>query len=654
MVALCAFRPQFGEGAGMSAASELATLRATAKALGIQPSFVDVWGKRRHADPDTLRAAVELLGGWTGGGAAGGRDAAGCVEPILLTAGSGRRVPAPGAGQAELLLDGGDRLDLAVAAGGASVRLPGDLPVGRHRLRLDRAGDVAERWVLVAPERTHDPSTAPDLAVFLPLHGLASSSGHDLGDLGDLGRLAAELAPLAGRPLGLAVLPLLATSPERPSPYSPLSRRFWNELHLDLTRVPGGAAALADPDLLGRIEARRQARLVDWTAVAADVHRVLDAVADAVGPELDSQTAGDDLLAAYARFRGRGDQRAERRHRLGQWLMRQQLDELAAELAGRGQALVLDLPLGATGDGFDVASQPEAFVAGWSVGAPPDEFFPAGQIWGFPPPHPVTTRGDGHRLFAESVANRARYAGVVRIDHVMALQRLWWVPVGAPAGAGVYVHYPADELVAALAIESHRHRAVIVGEDLGTVPPAIGRHMRRRGLLGMYEEQFAIPGAGRGELPDIPRDVVAGMNTHDMPTFAAFWSGDDIDDRVDLGLLDATDAERARRQRAAARSAYRARLGVAGDDPSAVLHAALARLGRSDARVVSVGLEDLWLERAPQNVPGTDAERPNWRRRMAVAAEDIAADGRVRAGLALVGAARAAGAAGREERKAAS
>jgi 4-alpha-glucanotransferase len=233
----------------------------------------------------------------------------------------------------------------------------------------------------------------------------------------------------------------------------------------------------------------------------------------------------------------------------------------------------------------------------------------------------MTTRRDGHRLFAECVANLARYAGVVRIDHVMGFQRLWWVPPGAPADAGVYVNYPAAELVAALAIESHRHRAVVVGEDLGTVAPAIRRHMRRSGMLGMYEEQFAIPAAADGELPEIPRDVVAGLNTHDMPTFASFWSAQPV----------------------AIRSAYRARLGVAGEDSTAVLSGALARLGRSDARVVSISLEDLWLERDPQNVPGTDVEQPNWRRRMAVAAEDIASDERVQEGLAVVGRARRLG-----------
>jgi 4-alpha-glucanotransferase len=140
-------------------------------------------------------------------------------------------------------------------------------------------------------------------------------------------------------------------------------------------------------------------------------------------------------------------------------------------------------------------------------------------------------------------------------------------------------------------------------------------------MLGMYEEQFAVAAAADGDLPAIPEEVVAGLNTHDMPTFAAFWAG----------------------QPAAVRSAYRAHLGVADDDVSPVLHAALGRLGRSDARVVSITLEDLWLEREPQNVPGTDVERPNWRRRMAVAAEDIASDERVRAGIATVARARRLG-----------
>jgi 4-alpha-glucanotransferase len=484
-----------------------------------------------------------------------------------------------------------------------------------------------------------DPSGAPDLGVFLPLYGLVTDTGTDLGDLADLARLTEGLAEQSPGPLAIALLPLLATRPDSPSPYSPVSRRFWNELHLDLTALPGGSDALADAGRAARIAARRADRHVDWAAVATDVHEVLDAVAAALGDRLDAETAGDDLLHRYARFRAGGDRCAERRHLAGQWAMRRQMAELTAALATRDQTLVLDLPVGAAADGFDVADDPEQFLEGWSVGAPPDPLFSGGQSWGLPPPLPAAGSADGHRLFAESLATLARHAGVVRVDHVMALQRLWWIPPGAPATDGVYVAYPTDELVAAMSVESHRHGAVIVGEDLGTVSRSVRNRMRRAGMLGMHEEQFAIDAmvdaVADGGLDDVPAEVVAGLNTHDMPTFGGFCHGSDVHDHAALGLHDAAGAEAALARRDAALAAYAAHLGTE-PEARALLVAALRRLGGSPARIVSVALEDLWLEAEPQNVPGTSTERPNWTRRMAVPAGSVPTHPDVVAGLALL------------------
>ena len=545
-----------------------------------------------------------------------GGERGGDAGPVLVRAGSGRHVELGGATGAELVLEDGTAVDLRVRSG--SARLPRDLPIGRHLLRSD-GGRAPRRAVLVAPPRTRDAGAAPDLGVFLPLYALAGPTGTDLGDLADLERLGAGLAAIAPGPLAIALLPLLATRPESPSPYSPVSRRFWNELHLDLTALPGGPDALADAGRAARIATRRADRHVDWAAVAADVHGVLDAVVDALGDRLDAETAGDALLHRYARFRAAGDRRAERRHLAGQWAMRIQLDRATTALAAREQTLVLDLPVGAAGDGFDVGDNPDQFLAGWSVGAPPDPLFAGGQAWGFPPPLPSAAGADGHRLFAESLATLARFAGVVRIDHVMALQRLWWIPPGAPATEGVYVRYPTDELVAVVAIESHRHGAVIVGEDLGTVSASVRARMRRSGMLGMHEEQFAIDAAADAGLTEIPAEVVAGLNTHDMPTFAGFCRGADVHDHADLGLHDRAGADAALARRGVAVAAYAALLG-ARPELRPLLAAALRRVGASAARVVSVSLEDLWLEPEPQNVPGTASERANWTRRLAVPA----------------------------------
>ncbi len=226
---------------------------------------------------------------------------------------------------------------------------------------------------------------------------------------------------------------------------------------------------------------------------------------------------------------------------------------------------------------------------------------------------------------------------MLRIDHVMQLHRLFWIPRGAAAADGVYVRYPADELYAVLCLESHRHQAVIVGENLGTVPPEVGEAMDRHGVLGMYVLQYELQPGNEGSLRPPPEDTAASLNTHDMPTFAAFWQGKDIADLVDLGLFDERQAQEERERRAQLRA------GMAGllkkklksqegaPDPTeaetygAVLRDRLEWLAASPARLVLVNLEDLWGEPAPQNMPGTHLERPNWRRKARLTLEEIEA-----------------------------
>jgi len=216
---------------------------------------------------------------------------------------------------------------------------------------------------------------------------------------------------------------------------------------------------------------------------------------------------------------------------------------------------------------------------------------------------------------------------MLRVDHVMGLHRLYWLPPGLDARSGVYVRYPADELYAILTLESVRSGCTVVGENLGTVPPEVNPTLARHGVLGMYVLQFELRPEGR-PLPPKPNSV-ASLNTHDTPTFAGFWAGRDIADRVDLGLLDEAGA--------AAEQEYRGRIRAATIDflrgaglfppgesgPEAVLRGLLRFLSRSEAPMVLVNLEDLWLEDRPQNVPGTSWERPNWRRKARYAFEEF-------------------------------
>ena len=265
------------------------------------------------------------------------------------------------------------------------------------------------------------------------------------------------------------------------------------------------------------------------------------------------------------------------------------------------------MPLGVHADSYDTWRERNSFAEGATVGAPPDAHFTGGQDWEFPPPHPQRAREDGYRYLIESLRHVMRHASILRIDHVLGLHRLFWIPDGTDGGDGVYVRYPADELYAILVLESHRNRTILLGEDLGNVPPYVRPAMARHGLLRSYVLQFEL---AFGHAPDPPdRSQVASLNTHDTELFAAFWQG----------LPDA--------QRRSALTGLLAGEGVAdGDfaDAGQAQRAANSWLAKSEASTVIVSLEDLWQETEPQNVPGTsERARSNWRRKARHSLEEI-------------------------------
>jgi 4-alpha-glucanotransferase len=402
---------------------------------------------------------------------------------------------------------------------------------------------------------------------------------------------------------------------------------------------------------------------VDYRAVAALRRPVLDALAarffaagGAARPDYRAFLARQPQAEDYARFRaaterlhtpwpnwpepqqggllldGDYDPAAARQHLYAQWLAEQQLAGLAERARAQGGRLYLDLPLGVHADSYDVWRERGAFALGMAGGAPPDPFFMGGQNWGFPPLHPEAMRAGGYRYFRACVRHHLAHAGVLRIDHVMGLHRLYWIPTGVDAREGVYVRYPADELYAVLSLESHRARAMLVGEDLGTVPRSVRAAMAGHGLRRMYVGQFELRQSADEPLgPMVPR-AAASLNTHDMYPFAAFWWALDVPDRQRLGVLEPDMAQGEEQHRGTVRGALLEHLRRGGEvgasedgeaEACAVLVALLRRLASSDAGVVLVNLEDLWLETEPQNVPGTWRERPNWRRKMRYRLDEV-------------------------------
>lgn len=648
----------------MSAAEAEATptqpLLRLARAAGVQPSYVDNGGVRRQAGTAALLGVLHALGVEVRGPDDAARALAE-VEgerrpseaPVVVALDGAATTSVEAGAQVELQLEDGSAVQPTVSPDG-TVTLS-ELPAGAHRLWID--GRAASH-VLSSPTRLAG-SRVPRrrrLGVFAPTYALRRHEGdRGMGDLRDL-EATARWADEHGGAL-VATLPLLPTflgdgaEPFEPSPYSPVSRVAWNEAYLDLAALPGASSPPPAGGAPGDVPP-----LVDWRQQGVVVREALDAAAAALGDRgwaaVDAWGADRPDVASYARFRAATqrhgpwptwptswqqgdltdaelDHGVERRHLLAQWAMDQQLGELAGTLQERRQLLYLDLPIGAHPDGFDTWHHRSSFATGVSVGAPPDAFFAKGQDWGFPPLHPARSQADGHAYLRACIAHHLRHAGMLRIDHVMAVHRLWWVPPGLPADQGAYVTYPAEELYAAILLEAERAGAEVVGEDLGTVPGEVRRSLGRHGLLGMHALQFELPSED-GEAPPAPRRRdLALLNTHDMATFDAFWTAADVDLRAELGLLDDGEADDERQRRAAQRwavASWLARTGDPVDRPTApaVLEALVRHLGRGPARWVLLTLEDLWSEQQPQNVPGVAGDRyPSWRHRARIAVDDL-------------------------------
>jgi 4-alpha-glucanotransferase len=323
-------------------------------------------------------------------------------------------------------------------------------------------------------------------------------------------------------------------------------------------------------------------------------------------------------------------------------MVHRQLLDARARLDANGFRLGLDLAVGVHPDGYDPWSRQSLFGEGISVGAPPDSGFPSGQDWGFAPVLPAASQREGHRYFAASIAHQAALAGVLRVDHIMAWSRLYWIPHGFDVHQGTYVSYPAEELFAVLTLESTRHRCEIVGENLGNVPKEIDEALPRHRIWGMYLAQFEASQPGSASPPD--NQAVALVGTHDTPTFAGWLAGSDIAERIRFGLLrpeaepDVTNERRTsvRRMTDWLRSNESA--------PREMLAKLLNWLGRSESPLVVVWLEDLWLEREGVNLPGTPSSvRPNWQRAMGRLLDEIVADPRLDAELRGIDEARHAG-----------
>ncbi len=661
---------------------KLRGLSRLARLLGIQTSYYDLQKKRQVATTQSLIAIVAILGHpvatsqdvedaiarvlrahWTRG-----------IEPVTVTwegkaALATVRVPVSSRllAQCRLQLDGGGEMrweaplknkrgaETAVIDGmrytTRTLDLPDDLAVGYHTLDVEVDGRTLNTTVLHAPTQAFC-NIDRAWGIFLPLYALRTAHTLGNGDFSDLRELSKWAASMGANIVG--TLPLLANfleQPFEPSPYSPASRLFWNELYVDPRRSPDfdscvpAQIPLASPELCAEFDRIRAEPTLDYQAAIKARRAVLEPLAlctaEQTNTEFTNFLRDHPRIDDYARFRATTEKQgaswqswpprlregtltkddydddARKYHAYAQWLANKQLGDAAAESSAM---LYLDLPLGVHRDSYDVWRERDLFAITASAGAPPDPFFTKGQQWGFPPMKPEAMRATSYRYLRECLRNMMQYAGVLRLDHVMNLQRLFWVPEGHEATDGAYVRYNSEELFAVLCIESQREMCVVVGEDLGVVPTEVRSAMAKHNVQRMSVVQFEA-NADEPPLGSAPHASVASLNTHDMPTFAAYWNADDVADRQDLGLLDDNGAIEARKDRKnVTRSLARffkstqSLKQLPGSARDAV-RAALLHLAEGDARFVLINLEDLWQEPLPQNVPGTWQERPNWRRK---------------------------------------
>ena len=677
-----------------------AGLQRLARLFGVEPSYTDGLGRARSAGDEALLAILRARGAQLerpdqaeDAARARERDLWRRPLPAVAVSFDGEppriavRLPrerAHGRFELQVRFEEGGEGRWAVDLGGLhdeqtaevdgrawvlrSAPLPDDAPWGYHRLAAQLDGAAHEALWIRAPARAAAPQ--PERrehawGLFAPVYALRSERDLGCGDLTELQGLL-ELARAHGGGL-VATLPILAAfldEPYDPSPYSPVSRLFWNELYVDPRRAAELGAGTKARKLLDSAKLRREVQAlrklpeVDFRRCMALRRRALEALrADLPkDPEREGRfreaLRREPRLSDYARFRacaerhragwqgwpqrerdgdlrpGDYDQDAADHHAFAQWLAEEQVDQLARRAREHGPGLYLDLPLGVHGGGYDTWRERESFAWGVAAGAPPDAFFTKGQTWGFPPLHPESAPQRGYRYTIDFLRHHLRHAGMLRIDHVMGLHRLFWVPDGWDASQGAYVRYPAEQLYAILCLESRRHGALVVGEDLGTVPDEVRPMLERRGLQRMHVVQFEARPDPEAALPAPTAGMLAALNTHDMPPFAAWWSGAEVEERLQQGLLGPDEAAAERAQREQLREAVRAHLRAAGeldsDEPLAVHAALVAHLGASDAAEVLVNLEDLWLEPRPQNRPGSGVEHGSFCRKADVPLEQAA------------------------------
>lgn len=589
---------------------------------GVDLTYQDAFQKWHKARSETVRAihrAMEI------------DEDSPPPEPVLVVeTGKRRPLPAPGT----ITLETGGSLHVEKS-------FPPDLPPGYHTFQPD--GPAEPVRLIASPGKCWLPDGLTTWGWAVQLYAARSRQSWGIGDFADLERLAEWSAREQGAGM-LLLNPLSAAipiKPQQPSPYYPSSRRFFNPLWIHVEWAPGVAAHAESIRQAARAgqELNRE-RLIDRDRVFELKMRALELLwkdfksddsftsfCREQGPDLERYGIFCALAErhgcgwhswpaafrhpanqAVARFARENSRRVEF-HQWLQWLFDRQLARCSEHLA-----IMQDLPIGVDPAGADAWAWQDILAKRTGVGAPPDEFNTQGQNWGLPPFIPHKLRAAGYQPFVQTIRSAFRHGGGLRIDHVMGLFRLFWIPEGMPAKYGTYVRYNADELLAIVALESQRARAYVVGEDLGTVEEEVRRKLARRRVLSYRLLWFE-----KKDPKTYPHEALAAVTTHDLPTIAGLWNGSDLARQHHLQLKP-NEESTAEIHRRLTRTA-----GLCQESPmDEVVEKAYRLLARAPSRLLTAALEDAAAVEERPNIPATNGEQnPNWCQALPIPIEDL-------------------------------
>lgn len=673
-------------------------LEQAAREAGISSGFINAHGKQQAIAPETKRELLAAMG-WVA-------ESHLVVTPVpavkVFVSGSRLALPVRGEGEYAwtLKLESG-AIQQGRISGKMTLALPGKIPAGYHQLTLTQDAQQWDCRVIVAPKRCYEPDAL--LAgkklwgACVQLYTLRSENNWGIGDFGDLRLLLKKVAERGGAFVGLnPIHALYPANPVAASPYSPSSRRWLNVIYIDVSAVDDFRLSDAAqqwwnlPLTQQRLQAVRASDWVDYGEVmplkleglrlayaqflkrkvqdaqvkslAAFVKQggeslylqaAFDALYEHLAKETDVALGWNRWPEQYHDARGPAVRAFCEQHAQDvefylwlQWLAETQFSQ-CYEVSQQGDmsiGLYRDLAVGVVEGGSETWGDGELYCLKASVGAPPDILGPLGQNWDLRPMDPHVMVKRGYQPFIDLLRSNMTSCGALRIDHVMTLLRLWWIPAGETADKGAYVQYPVDDLLAILALESQRHRCMVIGEDLGTVPVEIVSKLREGGVYSYKVLYFERDEENNFRAPQsYPVQAMATITTHDLPTLRGYWQSDDLALGKSLGLYRDEDvlqelyADRARARQGLLDGLHhydcipkKTGRKAALMEMTPVLNRGLQRYV-ADSACALLGLQpEDWLDMdAPVNVPGTSDEYPNWRRKLSTSLEEMFADEQV-------------------------